>query len=337
MRINATDTVQIGGTSVTGFASGLYAQAFSTQVATDPRYALSRLIAQYGVLPANLGQGSAGEILVSANSLAVTNGGNITSRSETQGNAGAISINLRDKLQVNNGEISVSSKGSGNGGDLSIAARSIFLDNQGKLLAETAAGDGGNISLQAGEFILLRHNSLISATAGGQGNGGNIKINSPFIVAVPAENSDIIANAFKGRGGNININTFGIYGLQFRSRLTPRSDITASSDFGVNGTVQINTLGVDPSHGLNNLPINVVDAEKLVGDRCSASLESRRSQFVVFGRGGLPPTPQEVLNGDALTINWVTLPSTEVVNLPEPKLTVNQLAIADCFRSHIPK
>jgi len=335
MRINATDTVQISGTSVTGFASGLYAQAFSTQVAT--RYALSRLIAQYGVLPANLGQGSAGEILVSANALAVTNGGNITSRSETQGNAGGISISLRDKLQVNSGEISVSSKGSGNGGNLSIAARSLFLDNQGKLLAETAAGDGGNISLQAGEFILLRHNSLISATAGGQGNGGNITINSPFIVAVPAENSDIIANAFKGRGGNININTFGIYGLQFRPRLTPRSDITASSDFGVNGTVQINTLGVDPSHGLNNLPINVVDAEKLVSDRCSASLESRRSQFVVFGRGGLPPTPQEALNGDALTINWATLPSTEVVNLPVPKLTVNQWAIADCFRSSIPK
>ena len=37
-------------------------------------------------------------------------------------------------------------------------------------------------------------------------------------------------------GGNINITTQGIFGLEFREELTPESDITASSKFGVNGT-----------------------------------------------------------------------------------------------------
>ncbi len=41
----------------------------------------------------------------------------------------------------------------------------------------------------------MRHGSQISATAQGTANGGNITINTPFIVAVPSENSDIIATA----------------------------------------------------------------------------------------------------------------------------------------------
>src|SRR3712207_8808007 len=39
------------------------------------------------------------------------------------------------------------------------------------------------------------------------GDGGNININADFVVAVPKEDSDITANAFNGRGGNINITT----------------------------------------------------------------------------------------------------------------------------------
>ncbi|WP_279239721.1 hypothetical protein [Scytonema sp. UIC 10036] len=34
--------------------------------------------------------------------------------------------------------------------------------------------------------------------------------------AVPEENSDIIANTFQGKGGNIQINSQGIFGLESR-------------------------------------------------------------------------------------------------------------------------
>lgn len=53
------------------------------------------------------------------------------------------------------------------------------------------------------DLILVRRNSLISAEALNNANGGNIKITQPFIVVVPAENSDIIANAHQSRGGII--------------------------------------------------------------------------------------------------------------------------------------
>jgi hypothetical protein len=52
---------------------------------------------------------------------------------------------------------------------------------------------------------------------------------------VGLENSDIIANTVKGRGGNIQITTQGLFGLKFRPQLTPENDITASSQFRVSG------------------------------------------------------------------------------------------------------
>jgi large exoprotein involved in heme utilization and adhesion len=123
---------------------------------------------------------------------------------------------------------------------------------------------------------------LISTEAGNNGNGGNMNINAKFIVAVPKEDSDIVANAERGRGGNINITTQGIYGLQYRPQRTPLSDITASSQFGVNGTVQINTPGIDPSRGLANLPENLVDTSALIANSCIARSSQQDSSFTII-------------------------------------------------------
>jgi large exoprotein involved in heme utilization and adhesion len=129
-------------------------------------------------------------------------------------------------------------------------------------------------------------------------------INAKFIVGVPAENSDITANAFQGRGGNINITTSGIFGSQLRSRPTSQSDITASSEFGVDGTVQINTLDVDPSRGLATLPAELVDASGLVAQTCPASGRNVASSFTVTGSGGLPDNPSETRSSSAVWTDW---------------------------------
>jgi large exoprotein involved in heme utilization and adhesion len=115
------------------------------------------------------------------------------------------------------------------------------------------------MTLAVGDLLLMRNGSLISTEAGtalSGGNGGNIRINVDFVVAVPKEDSDIIANAYEGKGGNINITTQGIFGLEFREKLTPLSDITASSELGVDGEFQLDLLtNVDPSRGLAELPL----------------------------------------------------------------------------------
>jgi large exoprotein involved in heme utilization and adhesion len=134
---------------------------------------------------------------------------------------------------------------------------------------------------------------LISARAGALGNGGNISINAPILLGL--ENSDITASAVQGRGGNIQITTQGIFGLAFRPRLTPESDITASSEFGVSGNVQISTINTDPSSGLVELPVEVVDPSQRIATGCT---DMSGSSFVATGRGGVPQNPTQQITGD---------------------------------------
>jgi large exoprotein involved in heme utilization and adhesion len=211
------------------------------------------------------------------------------------------SLIVRDEAQVD-----VRSLSSGKAGNLEITAHSIQLDNRGKLTAETMSGDGGNIILQDLDLLLMRRNSQISTTAGtaqAGGNGGNIEIDTDFIVAVPQENSDIIANAFTGRGGNINITAQGIYGIESRPKVTPLSDITASSQFGINGVVTINTPDVDPNRGLVNFPVEPVSVE--VAQGCQVSGKQSSVAFFNTGRGGLAPNPYEPLSSSDI---WENVP-----------------------------
>lgn len=247
----------------------------------------------------------------------------LSARSQGDGDAGNVTVTT-GQLRVEDGaKIAVSGEQSGNAGNLTVNAGSIFLDKQGELIASTASGEGGNINLQAQDLLLLRRNSKISTNAGGTGNGGNIEINSQFLVAVPIEDSDITANAVQGRGGNINITTQGIYGQNFRPRQTPLSDITASSEFGVNGVVQINTPDLDPSKGLATLSGELVDVSELVSSGCEAARQ-QSSQFVVTGRGGVPPNPNQTIRPARVLVDLgtpsVSQESALSTNSPYPTL-----------------
>ena len=183
--------------------------------------------------------------------------------------------------------ITVANLAGGDAGQLTINAR--FLDiRQGKVDAFTMTGNGGNIDLNIKDILLMRNESVINATANNNGNGGNLRIDSPFIVGV--ENSDIVANATTGNGGNIDITTKGIFGLVARDQQTPESDITASSEFGLNGFVAVEGFTVVLDSVLVELPAEVADASNQIASGCASSDGNR---FVVSGRGGLPPSPNE--------------------------------------------
>ncbi len=222
---------------------------------------------------------------------------------DSSGDAGDLKIdsnqiNIRDQAFI-----SVSNLGSGNTGNLNLNADNIFLDNQASLEAQTTAGEQGNINLNS-NFIQLRRNSNITTNATVTANGGNITINSPLIAGF--ENSDIIANAVEGNGGNINITTQGIFGLKFRDQITPESDIAASSQFGVNGVVDINNLGNDPSSGLVELNLELVDSSQQISRVCSTN-NTMDNNFVITGRGGLPQNPREIFRSDQIQLDWATL------------------------------
>ncbi|MHC5747431.1 MAG: beta strand repeat-containing protein, partial [Nostoc sp.] len=230
----------------------------------------------------------------------------------SSGNGGSIFIDPMRLAIADGGGIAVDSQGTGKSGNLQVQVGSLTLDNKAFLSAIANSSQGGDIALTVQDLLLLRRNSQISTTAGNRefgGNGGNITINSPFIVAVPKENSDISANAFTGIGGRVDITTNGIFGILPQKRPTEKSDITASSEFGVSGEVTINSPDTDPSRGLIQLPSNLVDASQQIAQGCTPRRGQNASRFIATGRGGLPQSPNEPLRGRAVITSWVDLPA----------------------------
>ncbi|MBD2410864.1 filamentous hemagglutinin [Nostoc calcicola FACHB-389] len=280
--VNALESVEILGTSVTGDSSRLFAST--------------------------LNYGNAGTVDITTGKLIVRDGGEIS-----------VSVKVADNA-IYQGDTS----NPGTPGALNVTARSILLD-KGKLTSNSESGRGGDISLQVRDLLLMRGNSQISTNAGGDKTGGNITIKAPngFIVAPPFGNSDITANANFGSGGKITITTKNIFGFVQRTgadveRLDPEekdpnnlrtNDITAFSrqNPSLSGTVQINSPDADPSKGLVQLPVNLVDASQQIVAGCGSDTKIARSRFTNTGRGGTIPDPTQPLTTDAVLADWITL------------------------------
>jgi large exoprotein involved in heme utilization and adhesion len=258
------------------------------------------------LISASTETGTAGDVTVNATeSVQLSGTGGLSVEATDGGTAGDLIVETGEMTVRDGAQVTVSSP-RGQAGNLTIIANSLVL-NRGALAAETgksSAEGGANITLSSLDFLLMSNESLISANALEAANGGNINIDSQFIVALPPQEqkgSDIIANAVRGNGGRVNITTQGLFGIEFRLALTPLNDITASSEFGIAGSVTINQPGVDPSRGLTQLPTDLVDATSLVDRSCTPGEGSlRNSSFTVTGRGGLPPSPDEPLNEEGL-------------------------------------
>jgi filamentous hemagglutinin family protein len=293
------------------------------------------------------GIGDAGNIRIQAQRLIVAADARLTSATLGLGNAGDIFLRTRESILIENaqvrtdvgrdvlgrggtivvateqltlrdrGQLVSASEGTEPAGDIYLNARDIWIDASG-VIAATLSQDGGNLTIANAALLVLRNNALLATTAGlaGQGgNGGNIEIEADLIVAVPRENSNISADAFEGNGGNVDIVTQGLFGIEFRDRPTPLSDITASSQFGLDGEVSISNPAVDPTTGIVELPTNVVDAATRLRRDCAPYQGrsprqgiSTQSEFVVTGRGGLPVSPHEMGSSSSIQAPWVMPP-----------------------------
>jgi large exoprotein involved in heme utilization and adhesion len=229
--INAWDSVSISGFSADPLNPGL---SFSSGLLASTE---------------NGAVGPGGTITVNTGNLFIADSGFITAATENNSKAGSVFLNVNDQLTVQNeGVVLVSGLAQGDPGNLVITAGSVFLNQGGRLEAISNSGKNANISLTVSDSIQLRSTdpflSKISAQAFNQGDGGNIDIIAGNnIVGVRAENSDILANAYGGNGGNITAvaRTGGVIGFNDSKVPTPESDFIASSELALDGTVEIET------------------------------------------------------------------------------------------------
>ena len=292
---------------------------------------------------ASLGKGDAGSITINAGRVEVIgNGGQGEFNSQIQtsvgissrvrnpnatANGGSLNLNVGQLILRNGGTLNLQALGSARAGNINVKANSISLDNQSSIDGRTASGAGANINLEARD-VQLRRGSRITTDAS-ISDGGNINIKSDILATLPPENSDITANAGSAQGGRVNVNVPNVLGFTAVSReqvrgalgltdaqfgalevsptsLVPTSDIAAisqSSDPALQGTVTFSSSGVNPAQGLVELPQNVVNAAALIA--ANPCIKGAENEFTVTGRGGLPPSPNNVLGSPEQPLPWV--------------------------------
>lgn len=285
----------------------------------------------------SLGSGTAGNLTILTGKLLIADGGGISASTRNAGQGGTLTVEASESVEIrgmsadgrfksglfassgiegfpdqptgdggnlllttgelivrDGARVGVGSLGTGNAGIMEVYADFIRVENGGEINAATFSGEGGNIILNSNQLMLFRSGNI--TTNAGSNNGGNITIDTDTLVGL--ENSDITANAREGVGGQVSINATGIFGTEFRKAESPlSSDITATSELGAqfSGVVEIKTPEIQATAGLVELPNNLLDVASLMGqDPCK---QDQNSEFIVTGRGGLPPTPFDPLTG----------------------------------------
>ena len=255
------------------------------------------------------GQGNAGNIQLEIDNEINFDGSTIAAEvtEDATGNAGIIEISA-SSLSLNNGsEFNTETLGEGNGGTIAINTNSLNISDRSIISAATTSGSGGNIDLIVKDRLDLRENSIISAEALNLADGGNINIDTEFIVAFPSQNpgngNDIIASAAGGDGGNITIAADSIIGIFQREAIADNNsnDIDASSDFGLDGTVSIFTPETNTLEGIRELSTNIIQTEQTTASACGADETNiAENSLIVQGKGGVQQRPNMPLTSDSL-------------------------------------
>jgi filamentous hemagglutinin family protein len=239
-----------------------------------------------GIFTDAQGTGKGGNINLTSQSVTLQNGGAIsasTSGTAPSATGGSITISAGQSVTVNNGaSITASSTGPANAGDIFINAGQNYTSTNSSVTTQASQASGGNITVNAGDTVRLT-NSQINASVQGSSTtiGGNIVIDPNSVIL---QNSQILAQATQGQGGNVSITT---------NVFLPDANslVDASSQFGVNGTVTIQSPTSNLSAVWARLQQNYAEASALLRARCAAQVSGQYSSFVVAGRDSLPLEP----------------------------------------------
>jgi filamentous hemagglutinin family protein len=184
--------------------------------------------------------------------------------------------------------------GSGLAGDINISAGDQIAMTDGSVSTRAVTSDGGNIALNAPRMIQLTDSRVTTSVESGFGGGGNINIDPQFLIL---KDSQILANAFGGPGGNINIRAGSFLvnsGGQFPTSLTGIVD--ASSALSTPGTVNIEAKFTNVTGTFAQLPSAPLQATELLRASCAARFAGgKASSLVLGGRDGLPLQPGDLL------------------------------------------
>ncbi|MBD2186006.1 S-layer family protein [Planktothrix sp. FACHB-1355] len=245
----------------------------------------------------NSAVGNGGSIDIVTGYLSITNGASLNSTSLGNGTAGNITVAADSIYMENRAEISTETVGGDittqNQASIELQSSSLILRQNSRITTNAQGNNiiGGNIAIDTDTLVALE-NSDISANSLDD-RGGTVTINAQGIFGAQSRTTEELQTLLNTNDTNL-----------LDPALLSTSDITATgADSSLSGTVTVNTPDVNPSAGLIELPGNLIDATALVTSSCRRG-NSPRSQFTVIGRGGLPPSPLQALESQA---SWIDL------------------------------
>jgi filamentous hemagglutinin family protein len=231
--------------------------------------------------------GTAGSVMVSANSLAVSSGALIASTTAGSGKGGDVKVIVASDVLLSDPgpQITAQSSGSGNAGSITVSAARLLMNNGAAISTEATTANGGNITLNVSDLVYLLGSKITTSVNRETGSGGNITIDPQLVVL---NHSRIIAQAAEGRGGNITINA---------GAFIPSADsiVDASSQTGISGTVVITGPRADVNGALVVLSSELRGRAAVLREACAAYGDRPVSSLVEAGRGGLPQDPEATL------------------------------------------
>ncbi len=211
--------------------------------------------------------GDAGDIIINANNISLTDKGTISSTSFSSGNAGEIKVNTNDSLLIKDEALIQNTvSNTGNGGDIHLTVGdTIQLSNpQNKQTSLTVistqalsgSGQGGNIYIKANKIEAL-DGTRITSEAFSSGNAGNINIESKTIhlagfnalgETTKITSSSRSKNKESGDSGTISVQAEEL-SLLNRSSI---SNLTDGSGHGGNISIQSNILNLGERADINS-------------------------------------------------------------------------------------
>ena len=279
IEINATNSIDLSATTVS--TSATQGQGGDIDVNAGQNFQLSN---NSTISAESAGPGDSGAVTLTATGGNFQSDNSTVSTSAQVGEGGDIDITAGQDVQlVSNTTISAESFGPGDAGDITATSGNDLQVINSTISTQAAQASGGNIKLTAPNTIQIINSNILSSVNGPEGSdGGNINIDPLFIFI---QNSRILARAFEGRGGNINLTaTRAIFVDEF-------SIINADSEFGQSGTISVNSPIAVLAEVIAPLPKNFVRLANLFGERCAAQKGGQFSSFTQGGPDGFPPAP----------------------------------------------
>lgn len=292
--------------------------------------------------------GNAGTIAITANTLSITDGAEISGSTAGHGQGGYIHLDIRDTLSISGdsahivlqepkdsqlqfqrdfsddqkNRIAVSGiygsslsddEDAGEAGTININTYNLNLTDGASINTSTQKASGGHITLTIPNILHLQGSNITTSVYGGTGDGGNITIEKPQFIVL--NQGQIKAQADAGRGGNIRI-----VADQFIA--SPNSIISASSRLGVDGNVNVEAPDDTVSASLIVLSGDKVDASAFLKKPCSKYVaEEERNHFYVHRINGVRPAPHDRQGSGILPAS----PQTTKMYRP-----VTNTAVSDC-------